>query len=146
MLNKDADADTAQLEHMLNERSKQRPSRGDYLIKQSSAAGENSNKMVVKSKTQVLDLVIVNDKGVLGDEDAFIEVDDHRYMTSCQCVSKTGEVYELRQEDFLRESKKLQNWQEIVNLIKEKRDKFARRVVEKQDVLKIVDQSLARKT
>ena len=146
MLNKDADADTAQLEHMLNERSKQRPSRGDYLIKQSSAAGENSNKMVVKSKTQVLDLVIVNDKGVLGDEDAFIEVDDHRYMTSCQCVSKTGEVYELRQEDFLRESKKLQNWQEIVNLIKEKRDKFARRVVEKQDVLKIVDQCLARKT
>lgn len=95
VLNKDADTDTAQLEHMFNERSKQRPSRGDYLIKQSSAAGENSNK-IVKSKTQVLDLVIVSDKGVLGDEDAFIEVEDHRYMTSCQCVSKTGEVYELR--------------------------------------------------
>ena len=60
-------------------------------------------------------------------------------MTSCQCVSKSGEVYELKQEDFLRECKKLPNWNEIVGLIQEKRDKFARSVVKKQDVLKVVD-------
>lgn len=101
---------------------------------------------LVKTKTQVLDLVIATEKGVLGDEDAFIETDDHRYMTSCQCVSKSGEVYELKQEDFLREAKKLQNWHEIVSSIQEKRDKFARSVVKKQDVLKVVDQTLARKT
>ena len=93
----------------------------------------------------MLDLVIVTSQGVLGDEDAFIEVEDHRYMTSCQCVSKSGEVYELKQEDFLRECKKLPNWNEIVGLIQEKRDKFARSVVKKQDVLKVVDQTLARK-
>ena len=71
----------------------------------------------MKNKIQVLNLVIVTEKGVLGDEDAFIEMDDHRYMTSCECMSKTGEVYELKQEDFLRESKKLPNWQEIVSII-----------------------------
>ena len=87
----------------------------------------------------MLDLVIVTSQGVLGDEDAFIETEDHRYMTSCQCVSKSGEVYELKQEDFLRECKKLPNWNEIVGLIQEKRDKFARSVVKKQDVLKVVD-------
>lgn len=143
VINKDNDGqDSAQLEQLFAERGKQRPGRGDYLIKQN---GENS-KQVVKSKVQVLDLVIVTSQGVLGDEDAFIEVDDHRYMTTCQCVSKSGEVYELKQEDFLRESKKLPNWNEIVSIIQEKRDKFARSVVKKQDVLKVVDQSLARKT
>lgn len=79
----------------------------------------------------MLDLVIVTERGVLGDEDTFIETDDHRYMTSCQCVSKSGDVYELKQEDFLRESKKLPNWQEIVSIIQDKRDKFATSVVKK---------------
>lgn len=38
VLNKDADTDTAQLEQMLNEKGKQRPTRGDFLIKHSESS------------------------------------------------------------------------------------------------------------
>ena len=49
-------------------------------------------------------------------------------------------MYELKQEDFLRESKKQHNWKDIVfegkvqikgivSLINDKREKFAKRVI-----------------
>ena len=61
-------------------------------------------------------------------------------MTSCECISKEAEVYELKQEDFLRESKKQHNWKDIVfegkvqikgivSLINDKREKFAKRII-----------------
>ena len=62
---------------------------------------------------QVLDLIMVTSYGILGDEDVCIEIEDHRYMTSCECISKEAEVYELKHEDFLRESKKQPNWKDI---------------------------------
>lgn len=65
----------------------------------------------------MLELVVVTNKGVLGDEDAFIETRNHGYMTSCECISLTGDVYELRQEDFLREFKKQISWNDIASLI-----------------------------
>lgn len=46
-------------------------------------------------KLQVLDMFLVTTNGILGDEDVFIESDDHRYLTSCVCVSKEAEVYEI---------------------------------------------------
>ena len=44
-------------------------------------------------RCQVLDLVIVTERGVLGDEDAYIESENHLYMTSCECISDVGELY-----------------------------------------------------
>ena len=41
-------------------------------------------------------MFIVTASGMLGDEDVYIEQDDHRYMTSCECYSKDAEVYELK--------------------------------------------------
>ena len=91
---------------------------------------------------QVLDLVIVTDKGVLGDEDAFIESENHRYSTSCECISENAEVFEIRAEDFFKQARALPNWHEIASLIQDKLDKFVNRVVHKNQVEKIVDQSL----
>ena len=65
----------------------------------------------------VLELVVVSSKGVIGDEDAFIESRKHEYLTSCECVSLTADVYEVRQEDFLKEFKKQVCWNEILNTI-----------------------------
>ena len=80
-------------------------------------------------KKGVLDLIIVTERGVLGDEDAVVDAEGHTYMTTCECISKTADVYELKAEDFLREGKKQSNWSEILELIHAKRDKFASRVI-----------------
>ena len=106
---------------------------------------KRSNKNQVPTrKMQVLDLIIVTTSGIIGDEDAFIESSDHRYMTSCECVSKEAIVYELKQEDFLREGKKQFNWGELVDAIQQKRDKFAMRVIQKNEVQKVVDKKMNR--
>ena len=52
------------------------------------------------SRTVDLALRVVGAREVLGDEDAFMENKNQRYMTSCQCISEAGEAYEIRQEDF----------------------------------------------
>lgn len=85
-------------------------------------------------RSQVLDLMIITTSGVLGDEDAFIESENHSYLTSCQCISDLGELYELKQEDFRTECKKMSNYQEIVTMMHKKRVDFADRVKLKNDV------------
>ena len=77
---------------------------------------------------------------MLGDEDVFIEQDDHRYSTSCECISRTAEVFEVKQDDYLRECKKQPHWQEIIDAIREKSDKFAQRVITKNVVQKTFDE------
>ena len=77
----------------------------------------DKNNPAPTRKTGTLDLIIVTQRGMLGEEDAYIETDDHRYMTSCECISKEAEVYELKQEDFLREGKRQAVWSEVVKLI-----------------------------
>ena len=92
----------------------------------------------------MLELVVVENKGVLGDEDAFIETKNHNYMNSCECMTLTGDVYELRQDDFIREFKKQVNWGDIVTAIQAKRDKFRLRILQKNDVQRKVDQNRLR--
>lgn len=96
-------------------------------------------------KKGVLDLIIVTERGVLGDEDAVVDAEGHTYMTTCECISKTANVYELKAEDFLREGKKQSNWSEILELIHAKRDKFASRVIQKNEVQNDFGKSLKRK-
>ena len=81
------------------------------------AKHRDKNNPAPTRKTGVLDLIIVTTRGMLGEEDAYLEADDHKYMTSCECISKEAEVYELKQEDFLREGKRQAVWSEVVKLI-----------------------------
>lgn len=77
----------------------------------------------------MLDLIIVTSRGILGDEDAYdSDVEEKRHITTSQCISKDAEIYELRQEDFLREAKKQANWQSILKLLQTKREKYAERI------------------
>ena len=64
-------------------------------------------------------------------------------MTTCVCLSKEAEVYEIHFEDFLKECKKQACWREILQLIKTKRDKFAMRIVQKNRVHKDVQEALS---
>lgn len=82
----------------------------------------------------------------MGDDDAYIENVDHTFMTSCRCVSETAEVYEIKGDDFIRECKKQPCWYEIKNLIQLKRNKFAMRVVKKNEVEVAVGLTMSRKT
>ena len=77
----------------------------------------------------VLELVVVSSKGVIGDEDAFIESKKHAYLTSSECISLKADVYELRQEDFLKEFKKQVCWNEILSSIRAKREKYLNRIL-----------------
>ena len=104
----------------------------------------NNNKKMTRKK-QVLDLFIVTTNGMLCEEDIFIETENNRYITSCVCVSKEAEVFELKQEDFLKEGKKQQNWLEILEKMKQKRHKFAQRVHMKNEVQKTVGSSAVRR-
>ena len=79
-----------------------------------------------------MDLLIVGQKGTLGEEDVFIERKNNYYQTSCQCISYTAEVYELKQDDFLKELKKQSNFIEIIDLIQSKRDRFDHRIKKKE--------------
>ena len=101
-------------------------------LKKKEGKGAEAKKQT--SKVQVLDLLIVTEKGILGDEDVFIEKDGYCYQTSCECISREAEVYELRQDEYLRECKKQPHWQEIVDSVQAKADKYAGRVLQKNEV------------
>ena len=91
-------------------------------------------------------LSVVGAKEVLGDVDAFMENKNRRYTTSCQCTSEAGEAYEIRQEDFLKEIKRLSNWKQIIDFIQAKKDKYLARIKMKQELQKIVAQNNGSKT
>ena len=42
-------------------------------------------------------------------------------MTSCECQSLTGDVYELLHDDFIKELKKQVCWSDITAMIQAKR-------------------------
>ena len=50
---------------------------------------------------------------MLGDEDVLVEEHNHLYMTSAVCQSEIANVYEVKQDDFLKELKKQVTWAEI---------------------------------
>lgn len=69
--------------------------------------------------------------GVLGEEDAYIEGENHSSMTTCKCISEVGEVYELMYDDFRMVCKSMPDMKEINAIIQAKRDKFGLRVQNK---------------
>jgi len=98
-----------------------------------------------KKSIKTLEVVIVSSRSVVGDDDAIIEGKDNLHQTSCRCISLTGQVYELRQEDFLKEFKKVPFWQEIAIQILTKRERLLERVNKKIEVAKLIEHSMKRK-
>ena len=85
-------------------------------------------------KMQTFDLITVEKSGTIGEEDAFIDDENHKYRYTCQCVDDHALVYELKREDFLKEAKKQPQWGDIVQMVKEKGDKFLMRILLKNQV------------
>ena len=85
----------------------------------------------------MLNLLIVTRCGVLGDENVYIEGENHSSMTSCKCISEIGEVYELGLNEFRSAYRSMPEKKEIAAMIHSKRVKFGLRIKNKNDVLKI---------
>ena len=63
------------------------------------------NEQLANQKRNILDLCIVQEVSLLGDEDIYVESDEHRYMASAECISPEAELYMIKKEDFLKACK-----------------------------------------
>ena len=80
---------------------------------------------------------------MLGDEDALLDGDNARYSTSCHCISQIAEVYELKSKDLLREFEKLNNYDEMIKVLIEKKNRYIKRIDNKKEIQKNVNRKLS---
>ena len=61
-----------------------------------------------------MDLIIVTERGILGDQEALLDTVGTHHETSCVCVSQQAEVYEMKGEEFVKEARRQDKWRAIL--------------------------------
>ena len=102
------------LDKKLNEKSKQ--------TLETKLLGKNE---IRRNSKAAIDLVVLTKHSTLGDEDALLSSDQEaKRFTSCICVSNDAVVYELRADEFMRECRKQACFNDVMALVRKKREKF----------------------